>query len=70
MKNDECNVDKITELLKNRIPNVEIDQNIGAELTYSLPDEKSSLFPEMFEELEQRKVELGIASYGDRKSVV
>lgn len=33
-------------------------------MSYSLPDTKSSLFPEMFQELEDRKVELGIASYG------
>ena len=43
---------------------MEVDQDVGAELSYSLPDEKSNLFPGMFEELERRKDELGIASYG------
>lgn len=64
VKDENCNVENITNLLKKRIPDVEIDQDIGAELSYSLADEKSALFPEMFEELESRKTELGIASYG------
>jgi len=64
VKEPGCEVENITNLLKKGIPDVEIDQNVGAELSYSLPDNKSSLFPEMFEELEARKDELGIASYG------
>lgn len=46
------------------MPEVNIDQNIGAELSFSLPDDKSSTFPEMFEELEKRKEELGVDSFG------
>ncbi len=64
MKEDACQVDEISHLLQKRIPEVVVDQNIGAELSYSLPDDKSYMFPEMFEELERRKEELGIASYG------
>jgi len=63
VKESGCEVENITNLLKTRIPDVEIDQNVGAELSYSLPDNKSSLFPEMFTELENRKTELKIASY-------
>jgi len=64
VKETGCEVENITNLLKTRIPDVEIDQDVGAELSYSLPDNKSSLFPEMFTELENRKTELKIASYG------
>lgn len=64
MKQPECDVKKITEVICKTIPDVEIDQNVGAELSYSLPDRKSKLFPTLFEELEMRKDELGIASYG------
>ncbi|ODN05940.1 ATP-binding cassette sub-family A member 3 [Orchesella cincta] len=64
VKQPQCNVDKITDVLRKSIPDAEIDQNVGAELSYSLPDNKSKLFPAMFEELETRKEALGIASYG------
>lgn len=64
MKHPDCNVENVTNILRQTIPDVEVDQDVGAELSYSLPDEKSHLFPSMFEELERRKDELGIASYG------
>ncbi len=64
VKKSDCNVNLITDFLRIRIPNVEIDQNVGSELSYSLPDDLSHLFADMFEELEQRRDELGIASYG------
>jgi ATP-binding cassette subfamily A (ABC1) protein 3 len=64
VKDPTCFVDDITKLLRNSIPEVEIDQNVGAELSYILPDSKSQLFPEVFEKLESKKKELGIASYG------
>jgi len=64
VKSSSCIVENITNLLKKSIPEAEIDQNVGAELSYSLPDSKSHLFPAIFEELESRKESLGIASYG------
>ncbi|CAL8096130.1 unnamed protein product [Orchesella dallaii] len=64
VKQPQCDVNKITDVLRKSIPDAEIDQNVGAELSYSLPDVKSQLFPAMFEELESRKENLGIASYG------
>lgn len=64
VKQSNCQVDRITQLLQRHIPIVHVDQNVGAELSYSLPDEESQKFPEMFKELEDRKHDLGIASYG------
>lgn len=64
MKKPDCDVNRITSFLKKRIPNIEIQQNVGSELSYSLSDELSPLFPDMFEAMEQHKVELGIDSYG------
>ena len=37
---------------------------MGAELSYILPDEKVSAFPQMFAELEQSKESLGILGFG------
>jgi ATP-binding cassette subfamily A (ABC1) protein 3 len=64
VKNRDCVVDNITNLLRKTIPEADIDQNVGAELSYCLPDSKSHLFPELFEELEAKKDALGIGSYG------
>lgn len=66
VKQPVCDVEKITRVLRKTIPDVEIDQNVGAELSYSLPDGMSQLFPTLFEELENKQQELGIASYGCR----
>lgn len=64
VKTPECMVQNISNVLKSAIPEVEIDQDIGAELSYVLPDSKSHLFPTLFSELERKRKELGIASYG------
>lgn len=63
VKNPNCVIDNITNLLKHSIPDAEIDQNVGAELSYILPDSQSHLFPAVFEDLEARREELGIARY-------
>lgn len=59
-----CDVQRITELIRKSIPEVSINQNVGAELTYLLPSDKSHLFQQVFEELEQNRQSLGISSYG------
>ena len=38
--------------------------NVGAELSYILPNDKVSAFAAMFTELETKKDELGILGYG------
>ncbi|OXA58526.1 ATP-binding cassette sub-family A member 3 [Folsomia candida] len=64
VKDPRCNVAKITEILRSKLDDVEEEQNVGAELSYALPDNMSHLFADVFEGLENRKVELGIDSYG------
>ena len=65
VKKEGCDPSKITEIIRSYIgDNIDVEQDIGAELSYSLPDEKSRVFGEMFEELESRKEELNIDSYG------
>lgn len=59
-----CDVQRITELIRKSIPEVSVNQNVGAELTYLLPSDKSHLFQQVFEELEQNRRMLGISSYG------
>lgn len=64
VKKPDCVINNITNVIKKHITEADVDQNVGAELSYCLPDSKSSLFAALFEELEARKDDLGIASYG------
>lgn len=62
-----CNVEAITEILTSKLGSVEQQKyrnSVGAELSYALPENKSHLFAQLFQELESRKEELKIASYG------
>lgn len=64
VKETYCDVQRITELIRKSIPEVCVNQNVGAELTYLLPSDKSHFFQQIFEELEQNRRVLGISSYG------
>ncbi|XP_072043597.1 phospholipid-transporting ATPase ABCA3-like [Amphiura filiformis] len=57
-------VDPITNIIKTHVPNAALENNVGAELSYVLPHESVASFEKLFLELEQRKQELGITSYG------
>lgn len=64
MKGQNCNVDSVTQLLHEFIPNVSVDQNIGSELSYLLSEDQSSVFEAMLSTLEENKSRLGLLSYG------
>ena len=64
VKEASCDVQRITELIRKYIPEVVVNQNVGAELTYLLPGDKSHSFKQIFEELEQNRRSYGISSYG------
>lgn len=63
-KNMDCEISRVTKLLKEYIPDIEVERNVGTELTYSLREDMSSVFEEMLEKLEKNSVELNIRSYG------
>ncbi|KAK5642702.1 hypothetical protein RI129_008869 [Pyrocoelia pectoralis] len=63
-KSENCDVNKVTNLLQNYIPKIQAQSNIGSELSYLLPNEFSSIFEGMLKTLETRAAELGILSYG------
>ena len=64
VKKEGCDPAEITALVQSYIEDIDVDQDIGAELSYSLPEDKVSVFANLFEELEERKEELHIDSYG------
>ncbi|XP_065364636.1 phospholipid-transporting ATPase ABCA3-like isoform X2 [Calliphora vicina] len=64
VKREGCNADEITGLLQSYIPGLQPEADIGAELSYQLPDNYSSKFEEMFGSLEEQSDELKLNGYG------
>ncbi|KAK9882111.1 hypothetical protein WA026_018953 [Henosepilachna vigintioctopunctata] len=59
-----CEPSNVTRVLEEYIPHVKIHTNDGTELTYLLPEDHSSEFPEMLYKLENNMDRLGIRSFG------
>ncbi|XP_042225445.1 phospholipid-transporting ATPase ABCA3-like [Homarus americanus] len=59
-----CDVHAITDVLQSHIPDAELDQNVGAELSYVLPNADVAKFEALFLQLETQKEDLMISSYG------
>nr|XP_058142277.1 phospholipid-transporting ATPase ABCA3-like [Dasypus novemcinctus] len=59
-----CDVEKISTLINNHIPNATLEKNIGAELSFILPKEHIQRFEALFNDLDKKQEELGIASFG------
>ena len=65
MKSSEkCNVDAVSRLILQHVPDAKMESNISAELSYQLPSESSQHFPQLFTVLEQQRQQLGISSFG------
>nr|XP_044248856.1 LOW QUALITY PROTEIN: phospholipid-transporting ATPase ABCA1-like [Drosophila takahashii] len=64
VKDDDCRTDKVTALLNRYIPGLQPVLDIGAELSYQLPDRYSLKFEELFNELEERSDDLHLNGYG------
>jgi ATP-binding cassette subfamily A (ABC1) protein 3 len=64
VKGPNCDVDSVTSLLHEFIPDVSVNQNIGSELSYLLNENHSSVFEAMLSKLEENKANLGLLSYG------
>lgn len=59
-----CDTKKVTELLQKYIRHIEIEMDIGTELSYLLPESSAHQFSAMFDELEGKMASLYVASYG------
>lgn len=64
VKEPSCDVSKVTAMVTSHVPTATVESNIGAELSFILPSEATGNFENLFLELETRRKELGIASYG------
>ena len=64
MKSSSCVAENILEVIKTHVPEVQLESNVGAELSYVLPKEQSAKFEQLFTDLEQNQDSLGIGSFG------
>ncbi|KAH8409301.1 hypothetical protein KR009_012305 [Drosophila setifemur] len=64
VKRDDCQTNEVTALLNKYIPGLKPECDIGAELSYQLPDSASAKFEEMFGQLEDQSDELHLNGYG------
>lgn len=64
VKGTSYNRDLLCQILKRYIPDVQIDTDIGSELSFLLKEDYIGVFQKMLEELESRMHECGISSYG------
>lgn len=59
-----CNSHDVTKLLKKYLPNIHIATDVGAELGYHLPDDDTTFFQQMFNDLENNMRSLQLSSFG------
>lgn len=64
VKDRDCDVKSVTNVIKQHIPAAELESEISAELSYLLPFEESKKFEQLFNEIEKRKTELKLSSFG------
>ena len=64
VKNAACIPENILKAIKRHVPEVQLESNIGAELSFVLPKEQSAQFESLFADLEQNQKSLGIDSFG------
>ncbi|XP_037671069.1 ATP-binding cassette sub-family A member 3-like [Choloepus didactylus] len=64
VKESQCNVEEISQLIYYHIPTASLENNVGNELSFILPKDCTYRFEALFSDLEKRQKELGIASFG------
>ncbi|EAT39837.1 AAEL008388-PA [Aedes aegypti] len=64
VKKSNCNPSHLTNMLKKYIPSIEVETDIGTELSYVLKQEYLHTFQNLLAELEENTHKYGISSYG------
>ncbi|XP_063704504.1 phospholipid-transporting ATPase ABCA3-like [Culicoides brevitarsis] len=64
VKGENCNPDNLTWLISKYIPDIQVETDIGSELSYVLNEQYSNVFRTMFADIENNTRDLGITSYG------
>ena len=64
VKGPQCDVSAVTSAVRREVNAARLESEIGAELSYLLPEEESSKFAELFHVMESQSQKLGITSFG------
>ncbi|KAK7486553.1 hypothetical protein BaRGS_00022219, partial [Batillaria attramentaria] len=64
VKGPNCDVDAVTATVRGEISAAELEAEVGAELSYLLPEDQVSKFPKLFEMIESHEKKLGLTSFG------
>lgn len=64
LKNEGCDVARITNTIQPLIPDAKVKSEMGSLLCYMLPSEHCDKFPQLFDILEGKKQQLCISSIG------
>ncbi|XP_053679318.1 phospholipid-transporting ATPase ABCA3-like [Anopheles nili] len=64
VKSSDCEAELVTEVLRKHIPSIQVESNIGSELSYLLQEAHSSGFQQLLEDLENWGPGLGICDFG------
>lgn len=59
-----CNPNNVVQFLSRYIPNIAVESNIGTELSFILPEDKTRYFKKIFKDLEDNLDELKVLSFG------
>uniref|UniRef100_A0A4W2DPR4 ABC transporter domain-containing protein n=1 Tax=Bos indicus x Bos taurus TaxID=30522 RepID=A0A4W2DPR4_BOBOX len=59
-----CDLGKICAIIESHIPDAILESYLGAELSFILPKEHAHRFEALFNDLEMKKGELGVANFG------
>lgn len=59
-----CDASAIEALLRRHVPDVKMLTDVGAEMTFQLPTNRSSAFPAMLRQLDEQLQMLGVQEYG------
>ena len=63
-KGFDCDINGTTRLIQEYIPNVQVESNVGTELSYRLDGKYSRVFQSMLKDLEDNSRSLDINGYG------
>lgn len=64
VKSQSCNVSNVTQLIQSHIPTATLESDISAELSYLLPFDQSNKFEQLFRDVEAKRSQLGLNSFG------
>lgn len=64
VKSPSCNVNAVTQLIQSHVATATLESNISAELSYLLPFDESSKYENLFRDVEAKRSQLGLTSFG------